>query len=475
MPQDSSTSLPEARTIHLDGRTLEGGGQLVRIAVALSALTRQPVTIDHIRGNRQGKKGLKGSHLAAIKFLADVSGSSVSGAGLGSSTLGFRPSSRTAAIIVQSNIKIQLPTAGSVFLVFQALYPYLLHASSQGSLDTGGSPITLAITGGTNVSFSPSFDYVSQVVVPNFSRIGLPHLSVHLNRRGWATGPFNLGTVTIILDPLHPGRGSRSHFPSIDLNQYQRGKVTHIDITVLAPDDPLTEGEKGSKDKGYGKLDSATRRQQPRGQEGDGDGSLYPTSTIRQYVEQETFRKLRKGLQKLPSWIFDAPEPVSDPQVEIRGGEDDDSDRIVPIRTHTSEATHHPSHLYVLIVAHTSSGFNIGHDTLNGARQDGASSSRQPGIDRHRLRGTVVAASNVVEQCVAGFLQELYDAKLQGCNIDSGLTSRPCVDEHMRDQVVIFEALGAQLRGDPCPQVEDERYWSLHTKTAQWVCEKMMR
>ena len=41
----------------LDGRTGEGGGQLVRVAVALAALTETPLRIDNVRGNRQGKRG----------------------------------------------------------------------------------------------------------------------------------------------------------------------------------------------------------------------------------------------------------------------------------------------------------------------------------------------------------------------------------------------------------------------------------
>lgn len=43
--------------IELDGRTGEGGGQLVRIAVALSAVMSQPIRIANVRGNRNGPRG----------------------------------------------------------------------------------------------------------------------------------------------------------------------------------------------------------------------------------------------------------------------------------------------------------------------------------------------------------------------------------------------------------------------------------
>jgi len=54
MPQTMSADLVE-----IDGRTLEGGGQLLRIALCLSALTAIPVKIDNIRGNRSSGGGLK--------------------------------------------------------------------------------------------------------------------------------------------------------------------------------------------------------------------------------------------------------------------------------------------------------------------------------------------------------------------------------------------------------------------------------
>ena len=46
-----------AKPIEIDGRTGEGGGQLVRIAVALAAVASQPVRITNVRGNREGPRG----------------------------------------------------------------------------------------------------------------------------------------------------------------------------------------------------------------------------------------------------------------------------------------------------------------------------------------------------------------------------------------------------------------------------------
>ncbi|KAE8132115.1 RNA 3'-terminal phosphate cyclase/enolpyruvate transferase [Aspergillus pseudotamarii] len=479
---------PTTQAVHLDGRTLEGGGQLVRIAVTLSALTGRPVIIDHIRGNRSGKQGLKGSHLAAITYLARVSGSSVVGAELGSTSLSFYPRAvqmprdrgheRGGAI--ESHINIALRTAGSVFLVFQALYPYMLHAGANSSVLE--RQITLSIVGGTNVSFSPSYDYVAQVLVPNFARVGLPHLSVQLIKRGWGTGPFSLGKVTLIADPLTlceggNGAGSSPQFPPIDLSQYQRGTISQVEITILAPDDPFPKSTgRGIRSKGRNQRPGGTqfRRHMSRA-EGDNDDSPNATQTIRQFVENEILRSLHKGLRKLPSCVFTS-EPLSS-SAAVRHPHTESDGNDIPVNIRTTETTHHYSHVYILIVAHTSTGFRVGHDALFGVNGDpGARQARHK--QRNGPEEAVTVVKDLVERCVEGFLEELYDPRLQ-----QGSTSMnreeypPCVDKYLRDQLVVFEALGRlrfQPNDDSRRGKEDERYWSLHMQTARWVCEEML-
>ncbi|KAJ5673103.1 hypothetical protein N7507_002230 [Penicillium longicatenatum] len=418
------------RHIELDGRTLEGGGQLIRNALALSALTSRPVTIDHVRGNRGGKTGLKTSHAAAVKLLAEISRSKVTGGQVGSKCVTFEPeapaseestSTKTghqsplvslSELSVQPEYTIQLPTPGSVFLIFQALYPYLLHVGSRA----GTNCVKLTITGGTNGTSSPSYDYASQVMAPNFARLGLPPLSINLHKRGWTVGPIEMGTVTFHIHPLGAMVNAEgvpdARFPRINLMDHERGKITQIDLTVLAPDSTLV-GE---------------------------------SQTVRKYVEQRTCRRLRKALQAMDSSNFD-----------IRSGPDGDSDRekSVPIKLHTSEPTTHMSRVYILLVAHTSTGFRIGTDGWIGGQWVSGSPKKKhkstKEAQRHHERGDTrskdqAEAASYIDAVLEVFIE---DISYKGCGSSKATDKRPpLLDLHMRDQVVVFEALGeARARG----------------------------
>lgn len=473
--------------VYLNGQTLEGGGQLVRIAIGLSALTGRPVSIDHVRGNREGKKGLKRSHAAAVQLLAEISGSKVSGGEVGSQSLNFFPQSTRSKsgplldlsqVTVKSEYEIKLTTAGAIFLVFQALYPYLLHVGSQAAAPF----VKVNITGGTNATYSPSYDYAAQVIAPNFAKLGLPPLSIILHRRGWTTGPVDLGAVTFLVHTLGSGNTSDGQnqskessekertaeplcsFPLINLMDHKRGKVTQIDITVLAPDRPTLNANAE-----------------------DGTGS-----TIRQFIEQVTQRTLRRETRKLDPSIF-AKRSNSPLPEENSPSKSSAKDAPVPIEIHTSEATNHRSHVYILLVAHTSSGFRIGHDILGSMGGDRQPKSKNkgkrkqpPNHDPRRDSQNEIAfsaAADLVRRCVEGFIGEISNEN-PNANPDQKLASTiktACLDKYMRDQVVVFEALGKACHAgghgteaSDSETLEDERDWTLHTKTAQWVCRQIL-
>jgi RNA 3'-terminal phosphate cyclase (ATP) len=169
--------------IHIDGSYGEGGGQIIRTAVALSAVTGTDVTISNIRSIRP-KPGLKAQHMSAIMTVAEMTGARISGLKPGSTELTFCPGN-----ISGGHYNIDIGTAGSITLLLQCLVP--VASAAQG-------PVTLDITGGTDVAWSPPVDYTAFVLLPVLSVMGLK-CSIELHRRGYY--PRGGGRVTAIIHP----------------------------------------------------------------------------------------------------------------------------------------------------------------------------------------------------------------------------------------------------------------------------------
>ncbi len=169
--------------IEIDGSHGEGGGQLLRTAVALSALTRKDVTVSRIREGRPNP-GLAAQHITAVRAVAELASAEVSGLEAGSPRIVFQPGE-----IRGGDHAFDVGTAGSVTLVLQACLPVAFAAKEASRL---------RIVGGTDVQWSPPLDYFARVFLPLVRRLG-GQADLLSHRRGYY--PRGGGEVEIVVQP----------------------------------------------------------------------------------------------------------------------------------------------------------------------------------------------------------------------------------------------------------------------------------
>lgn len=169
--------------IVVDGSSGEGGGQLLRMAVALSALRGVSVTVSNIRAGRPNP-GLAPQHVTAVRAVAELCSADVEGLEAGASQIVFRPGT-----IVGGRHTFDVGTAGSVTLVLQACLPVAFAAPSG---------VQLTLTGGTDVRWSPPLDSFARVFLPWVRRLG-GTADVVLHRRGYY--PRGGGNVEVVTQP----------------------------------------------------------------------------------------------------------------------------------------------------------------------------------------------------------------------------------------------------------------------------------
>ncbi|KAM0700415.1 hypothetical protein Q7P35_012136 [Cladosporium inversicolor] len=387
------------KLVELDGRTLEGGGQLLRLAVGMSALHSIPIRINDIRGNRSGGGGLKAQHLACVNWLAHASNASITGAEKGSKALEFTPGqvgsiSPAYRLVTDAtspagfwDCRLDIKTAGSTGLALQAILPFILFKPPKNDDGTlSGKPIRLSISGGTNVSGSPSYEYISQVLLPALHSIGLPPIYCSLDQRGWSHGGSSIGSFTLEIPArqslalpaftLFPDKSTSIPNPPNRLEAFFIAPVAaHQHMRDICP--PTIASYFG-----------------PGFSEANGNFSL------------------------------------------------------------TCKDSQHDKRFYLIIVATVPSSsagiaapkaYKLGRDWLYD----------------HKVRSPEQTATELVERVS----HDLY----------AEWSSGAYVDEHMRDQLVVFQALaegqsrmfaGRTMTGEP-------RETSLHARTAEWVVEKM--
>ncbi|KAK3114261.1 hypothetical protein LTR53_007581, partial [Teratosphaeriaceae sp. CCFEE 6253] len=287
-----------------------------------------------------------------------------------------------------------------------AVLPFILFTDLRGE----PLPIRLTLSGGTNVSGAPSYDYIAQVLLPTLGLMGYPGLTARLGKRGWSYGGTNLGHFTLEIPA-----GVRRPLPAFHLTPPRQ--------------EGATEGP---------------RARTPTG----------PTSLVATVLAPVAYHgHFADRLATAVGMHF-----PSSPQTPLEI---------------TYEDSQHPKRLYLLVVASipalSSSApsdqdccFKLGRDWL---------------YDR-KLPTTPAGYSRAVAELCGRVVKELAGEWRSGA----------CVDAWMRDQVVIFRALGeggsevdagrAEAEGTEDGEdgagEEGQREPSLHARTAEWVCREML-
>jgi RNA 3'-phosphate cyclase len=170
--------------IKLDGSYLEGGGQIVRTALALSTITQKGFEVDKIRLGRP-KPGLKMQHMHCIEALQDLCNAKAEGAELGSVYLKYEPGK-----IEAKTLDIDIGTAGSITLLLQSLLIPCFFAEKI---------VNLNIIGGTDTKWSMPVDYLKEVLLPQLKKYA--DINLKLEKRGYY--PKGGGKVSLKIKPKY--------------------------------------------------------------------------------------------------------------------------------------------------------------------------------------------------------------------------------------------------------------------------------
>lgn len=193
--------------ITLDGQS--GGGQLVRTAVATSAVADEPIRMENVRGGRDNP-GLKAQHVAAIESVAAFSSATVENVEIGAEEFVFDPGTVDGGTHEQS-----IETAGSVTLVFDAVLPLVATLTNRAAL---------TVSGGTDVTWSPPYDYFRHVKLPVLRSIGIT-ARTSIEQRGFY--PSGRGKADLVVEP--------SDLSRLDLTE--RGPLESVAVHSVAAAD----------------------------------------------------------------------------------------------------------------------------------------------------------------------------------------------------------------------------------------------
>ncbi|KAG2496516.1 hypothetical protein HYH03_005340 [Edaphochlamys debaryana] len=217
----------------VDGSMLEGGGQILRNASALAALTGWPLRVDAIRAKRS-RPGLQPQHLTGLRLVEGVCGGQLAGGEVGSCSITLRPGPGSPRC---GRYSADTRTAGSCTLMVQAAMPVCVFAEPPPPADNANAVVGpsgrpcchLELRGGTDADMAPPAGYLTDVLAPLLKRLYgdlMSDLDVKVVRRGFY--PKGQGVLEATLPALPPG----ARLPPISLTD--RGKITQVTIHAFS-------------------------------------------------------------------------------------------------------------------------------------------------------------------------------------------------------------------------------------------------
>lgn len=219
--------------IEVDGSKKSGSGTILRLSVALSAIVGDSLHIYNIRKKRS-QPGLRPQHLEAVLTAARLCNADIKGASIGSQEIWFHPRE-----IKSGRIAAEIGTAGSIPMLIMTVLPICAFAKQ---------PVSLHISkGGTDVSHSPTINYLKHIMLPILRRMGL-EASIEIHRYGYY--PKGGGEVTLKTQP-------RPHLKPLILEEFGDIKeISGISVCTFLADRKVAlrqakEAERLLKVRGY--------------------------------------------------------------------------------------------------------------------------------------------------------------------------------------------------------------------------------
>jgi len=187
----------------IDGSYGEGGGQLLRTACALAAITGETVRLRNIRA-RRAPPGLAPQHLTAVTAVAALCDAQVEGLELRSPELIFRPGRLRGG-----EFRFDVGTAGSVMLVLQALLPAALAAGVKLADAAALANVAAGIVvGKVGTAVAYAADVIGALHHQDISSAEAKVLTPKQARdrvEVWRRGGRRIGFTNGCFDLLHPG------------------------------------------------------------------------------------------------------------------------------------------------------------------------------------------------------------------------------------------------------------------------------